>query len=450
MKACVFTLGCKQNEAESASLMRGLTELGYEVTDELGYADLFLLNTCAVTAEAEKKSRQAVARMRKFNPSAPVIVCGCASEHNAAAFAEREGVLFVTGAMHKDQVLELVASFAPSSLPPPEGWSGAILLNSPVGCELRRDRRRGLADGVAAVPAAATGRGVGTSFCELPFPVRTKTRAYLRVQDGCNRFCSYCLIPYLRGRSRSRKKESVLGEAMQCSAREIVLTGIDLSDYRDGDTDLGGLLLLLKDIPARIRLGSLEVGAVTEEFLENMEAAGNVVPHFHLSLQSGSTAVLRAMNRKYTREEYLAACERIYAHFPDAAITTDIIVGFPTETEEDFEDSLSIIDAARFARVHAFPFSPREGTVAYRMKDVAPTVKKERMERMLRAAEEAETRYMLRFLGKEGTALFESDGGYTENYLRVYNEAAREGGLYRVRLVKREKDGIYAEILEEL
>ncbi len=426
MKACVFTLGCKQNEAESASLMRGLTELGYEVTDELGYADLYLLNTCAVTAEAEKKSRQAVARMRKFNPSAPVIVCGCASEHNAVAFAEREGVLFVTGAMHKDKVLEMVAHS--EALP----------------------RAHAPSLGGPSPPPREGGRGVGTSFCELPFPVRTKTRAYLRVQDGCNRFCSYCLIPYLRGRSRSRKKESVLGEAMQCSAREIVLTGIDLSDYRDGDTDLGGLLLLLKDVPARIRLGSLEVGAVTEEFLKKMEAAGNVVPHFHLSLQSGSTAVLRAMNRKYTREEYLAACERIYARFPDAAITTDIIVGFPAETEEDFEDSLSIIDAARFSRVHAFPFSPREGTVAYKMKDISPTVKKERMERMLRAAEEAETRYMLRFLGKEGTALFESDGGYTENYLRVYNEAAREGGLYRVRLVRREKDGIYAEILEEL
>ena len=444
MKACVFTLGCKQNEAESASLMRGLTELGYEVTDELGYADLYLLNTCAVTAEAEKKSRQAVARMRKFNPSAPVIVCGCASEHNAAAFAEREGVLFVTGAMHKDKVLEMVASHAPS-LGRGVGGRGNTPPQSPAVTAPPEG-------GASLPPPKEGGRGVGneTSFCELPFPVRTKTRAYLRVQDGCNRFCSYCLIPYLRGRSRSRKKESVLGEAMQCSAREIVLTGIDLSDYRDGDTDLGGLFLLLKDVPARIRLGSLEVGAVTEEFLKKMEAAGNVVPHFHLSLQSGSTAVLRAMNRKYTREEYLAACERIYARFPNAAITTDIIVGFPAETEEDFEDSLSIIDAARFSRVHAFPFSPREGTVAYKMKDISPTVKKERMERMLRAAEEAETRYMLRFLGKEGTALFESDGGYTENYLRVYNEAAREGGLYRVRLVRREKDGIYAEILEEL
>ncbi len=407
MKACVFTLGCKMNEAESASLMRGLKELGFEVTDALGYADLYLLNTCAVTAEAEKKSRQAVARMRKYNPAAPVIVCGCASGHTASAFAEREGVVLVTGAMRKDKILEML------------GERGVF-------------------------------RDTESVFAELPAPVQTKTRAYLRIQDGCNRFCSYCLIPYLRGRSRSRKKESVLAEAKNTAAKEIVLTGIDLSDFHDGETDLGGLLLLLKDVPARIRLGSLEAGTVTEKFLRQMKAAGNVMPHFHLSLQSGSTSVLRAMNRKYTRGEYLSACERIYAAFPGAAITTDIIVGFPTETERDFEDSLSIIGEAGFARVHAFPFSPREGTAAYAMKDIAPSVKKERMERMLKAAHEAETRYMLRSLGKEAVALFESGGGYTENYLRVYNETAREGGLYRVRLERMEKDGIYAEILEEV
>ncbi len=448
MKACVFTLGCKQNEAESASLMRGLETLGYEVTDALGYADLYLLNTCAVTKEAERKSRQAVARMRKFNPAAPVIVCGCASEHNAAAFSAREGVVFVTGAMHKDKVLEMIAH---SEAVPRAHSDAPCGPKDPIEhTEFQgQDERQG---GASLPPPEEGGRGVGneTAFCELPVPLLTKTRANLRVQDGCNRFCSYCLIPYLRGRSRSRKKESVLEEARALSAKEIVLTGIDLSDYRDGETDLGDLLLCLKDIPARIRLGSLEVGVVTDGFLEKMKAAGNVMPHFHLSLQSGSTAVLKAMNRKYTREEYLAACDRIYRAFPDAAITTDIIVGFPTETEEDFAASLSIIGEAGFARVHAFPFSPREGTAAFRMKDIPASVKRERMGRMLKAAEEAENSFMEGSLGREAEALFESDGGYTENYLRVYSEGAKEGGLYRVRLIKREKDGICAEILEEI
>lgn len=405
MKACVFTLGCKMNEVESASLMRGLEERGFDVTDELVYAELYLLNTCAVTAEAERKSRQAVARMRKYNPNAPVIVCGCASERDGKAFAEREGVTLVTGAQDKGKLLELLDE------------KGIF-----VSAE--------------------------SAFCEMPPAKRTKTRAFLRIQDGCNRFCSYCIIPYLRGRTRSRSAESILGEALNCGAKEIVLTGIDVSSYRDGDLDLGGLLTKLKNIPARIRLGSLEAGIVTEDFLRTMKAAGNVVPHFHLSLQSGSTAVLHAMNRRYTREEYLDCCRKIYEYFPDAGITTDIIVGYPTETEKDFEESLTVIEAAGFARVHCFPFSMRAGTAAAKLKDLPANVKKERMGRISAAAKEAEARYVQKFLGRELEVLFEDDGGYSENYIRVYADGAREGELCRVRLISHEKDGARAEILE--
>ena len=407
MKACVFTLGCKMNEVESASLMRGLEERGYETTDELGYADLYLLNTCAVTAEAEKKSRQAVARMRKFNPEAPVVVCGCASQNDPAAFSEKDGVVLVTGAQNKANVLDLL------------------------------ERR-----GIFCTAEQA--------FCELPPPKRTKTRAYLRIQDGCNRFCSYCLIPYLRGRTRSRSAESILGEAAACGAKEIVLTGIDVSSYHDGNTDLGDLLTQLSALPIRVRLGSLEAGIVNEEFLAKMKAAGNCVPHFHLSLQSGSSAVLRAMNRRYTREEYLACCQKIYETFPDAAITTDIIVGYPTETEADFLQSLSIIKEAGFARVHCFPFSMRKGTAAAKLPDLPASVKRERMARMTAAAKEAERAYIQKYLGRELVALFEDDGGYTENYIRVYAEHAREGELCRVRLLNFEQDGARAEILEVL
>ena len=424
MKACLFTLGCKQNEVESASLMRGLEERGFEVTDELSYADLYLLNTCAVTAEAEKKSRQAVARMRKFNPDAPVIVCGCAAENDAAAFAKKEGVVLVTGAMRKDKIFEILATPCLFSR---EGEGGREADGRE--CEVVRESEE--------------------AFCELPAPKRTKTRAYLRIQDGCNRFCSYCLIPYLRGRTRSRKSESILNEALTSGAKEIVLTGIDISSYRDGDTDLGALLLKLKDVPARIRLGSVEAGIITEDFLLKCKAAGNVCPHFHLSLQSGSSAVLRAMNRKYTREEYLEKCALIYAHFPDAAITTDIIVGYPTEDEEDFLQSLSIVKEAGFARVHAFPFSPRKGTAAAKLKDLPAEVKKERMALMLKEGARAEKEYASRFVGKTLIALFEDDGGYTENYLRVSAAGAREGGMYEVNLKKADTDGINCEILRE-
>ncbi len=408
MKACVITLGCKVNETESASLMSRLEELGYETTDELCKADLYLLNTCAVTAEAERKSRQTLSKIMKYNADAPVAVFGCAAQNNPQSF-QRGNVTFVSGAQGKDAVI-------------------GRLLSSARGVDLSAE----------------------AGFCELPDPKRTKTRAFLRIQDGCNRFCSYCLIPYLRGRSRSRAAGSVLQEAKRCGAKEIVLTGIDLSSYRDNDVDLGALLKMLGGVPARIRLGSLEAGVITREFLSSVKEAGNVQPHFHLSLQSGSDRVLRAMNRHYTRREYLEKCALIYEFFPDAAITTDIIVGFPAETEEDFRLSLSITEEAGFARIHAFPFSPREGTAAAKREDLPHAVKKERTARMLEAGRIAEEKYLSRFSGREATVLFEADGGYTENYIRVYAEGAEEGKLCRVRLQERKKDGLSAEIIEEI
>ena len=189
---------------------------------------------------------------------------------------------------------------------------------------------------------------------------------------------------------------------------------------------------------------------MTQDFLIKAREAGNVCPHFHLSLQSGSTRVLRAMNRRYTREEYLAACERIYSVFPGAAITTDIIAGFPTETEEDFEASLSVIREAGFARVHAFPFSPRGGTVAAKLPDLPAEIKRERTARLIGEGKRAGDFYLGRFLGSTARALFEEDGGYTENYLRVYASGAHEGGMYEVRLIKPYRDGAYAEIIKEI
>ena len=412
MKACVFTLGCKVNEAESASLMAGLEARGYLVTDELSPADVYILNTCAVTAEAERKSRQAIARIRKCNPAAKIIVCGCASQRDPQAFAARD-VAVVTGAMRKDRVLDLL------------DFSGTSLENEDV-------------------------------FCELPIPKLTHTRANLRIQDGCNRFCSYCIIPYLRGRTRSRSLASILSEARACTAQELVLTGIDITSYRDGDKDLGDELLAHSGSPfparpgALVRLGSLEEGIVTRGFLEKMRAAGNVCEHFHLSLQSGSDAVLKKMNRRYTRAQYLEACALIYEFFPDAAITTDIIVGFPTETEEDFADTLSIVDAAGFARVHAFPYSRRAGTLAAKLPDLPADVKKERMARLSEIIGAAEERYLSRFLGRTLEAVFEEDGGYTRNYIRVRAEGAREGERCLVRLENMEKDGVRAVIIKEI
>ncbi len=406
MKACVFTLGCKMNEVESMSLGAGLEELGYEVVDKPAFADLYLINTCAVTKEAEKKSRQAVARLRKYNLSAPVIVFGCASAHNPEAFSAREGVLFVSGAQGKDKVLKLL------------GKGGVY-----PDCGER-------------------------VFTELPSPKQLKTRAFIPVQDGCDRFCSYCIIPYLRGRSRSRSAEKVLEEAKGTKAKEIVLTGIDLSSYRDGETGLGELLYSMRDLPVRIRLGSLEPQVITEKFMRQITGAGNVMPHFHLSLQSGSDRVLRLMNRHYTRAEYLGKCALIRKYFKNAAITTDLIAGFAGESEEDFLESLSIIKEAGFARVHVFPYSPREGTKAFEREDTADAVKKERTARLLAAADEAEREFLKKQLGRTAEVLFESDGGYTENYVRVHAGGAEEGALKKVKITQIKDHGAIAVIGE--
>lgn len=403
MRAVVFTLGCKVNEVESASIMATLEEFGWEVSDKLSYADIFVLNTCAVTREAEKKSRQLIARARKFNPDAQIFVCGCASEKDRRAYEEK-GVTYIGGARNKGEIISAIASR--------------------YGCEDKG----------------------------LSFPKQTKTRAFIKIQDGCNNFCSYCIIPYLRGRERSRKVEDILGEIEKTDCPEVVLNGINISSYRYENITLCDLISALEGTDKRIRLGSLECNIITEELLSALKNLKDFAPQFHLSLQSGSSAVLKAMNRRYTREEYIEKCKLIYKIFPDAAITTDIIAGFATETEEDFEESLSIISDAGFARVHAFAFSPREGTVAYKLRDLPHGIKNERLHRLLAAGEEASKRYVMRFLNKPTDFIAEeySEGfttGYTPNYIKVYVPLHLDcGKKYGVKLTEIFKDGAYAKL----
>ena len=419
MKAAVITLGCKVNDVESGSLIRGLEELGYEVARELTPADLYVINTCAVTAEAERKSRQTVGKALKNNPSARVIVCGCAAEKNAAAFLGKSGnVVAAVGAQRKNRVLEIVkADFA-------DGFCGNQL------------------------------SGAEGKYEEMLLPKCLKTRNFVKIQDGCDRFCSYCVIPYLRGRSRSRSVLSASAEILQSAAMETVVTGIDISAYRDGEgKDLADLMLAVKDAQTRIRLGSMEVSLITERFLSALGQVRNFAPQFHLSLQSGSDKVLKSMNRHYTRQEYLDKCEMIYKAFPNAAITTDIIVGFPTETEEDFEDSVRIVREAGFAQIHAFPYSPREGTNAYRKyKELPFAVKKERVDRLLLVGAAEKERYLQNHVGKELTVVPEHciDGyteGYSENYIRVYVNGETEKRPVKVRVLSLFKDGVKAERL---
>ena len=294
------------------------------------------------------------------------------------------------------------------------------------------------------------------SYEEMPLPECLKTRNFVKIQDGCNRFCSYCVIPYLRGRSRSRLLESAAAEILQSTAQETVVTGIDVSEYKDENgKDLADLMLAIKDADTRIRLGSLEVSLITPKFLSALKEVKRFAPQFHLSLQSGSNKVLKSMNRHYTREEYLEKCRMIYEVFPNAAITTDIIVGFPTETEEDFSDSLRIVEEAGFAQIHAFPYSPREGTNAYkRYKELPFAVKKERVERLLVKGAEEKKKYMERFIGQVVELVPENcfDGyteGYSENYMRVYVEGKMGKRPTQVCVECLYKDGVLAKRIEE-
>lgn len=409
MKAIVFTLGCKVNGCESGSLLRGLAERGWEISDELVPADLYILNTCAVTGEAEKKSRQAIARIRAVAPHARIAVCGCAAERDPQAFADKQNVFLVTGARQKGEILSLL-------------------------------------------DAACTGVHTDEAdkvYDEMPAPLSMKARAFVKIQDGCNNFCSYCIIPYLRGRSRSRSVESAAAEIMGSRAEEVVVTGIDISSYGDNGRGLAELLLAVKDAPARIRLGSLEVSAVTEKLLQCAQRVRDFAPHFHLSLQSGSDAVLKKMNRHYTREEYLSRVELIRGYFPDAAVTTDVIAGFPTETDEDFAATLDLCRRARFSQMHCFAYSRRAGTNAAKLKELSADVKKKRLHELLSLAGELRRSYEAGYIGRTLELVPEErcgeyTVGYSENYIRLYVAGNAERRV-RVRAIAAHGDGLLAE-----
>lgn len=411
MKAVVFTLGCKVNSCESSSLMQGLYELGYEVSDKLEYADLYILNTCAVTKEAEKKSRQAVSRIKAYNKFAKIIVTGCASEHNPEAFKSKEGVYLVTGAINKDKIISLIEE---------EG----IFINH------------------------------GKEYYEKYLPYHgDKTRAYVKVEDGCNNFCSYCLIPYLRGRCRSRSIESVKKELNVNTASEVVITGINLTAYNYEGNDLADLLTALSGYDLRIRLGSLEESVISEKLLNATKSLKDFAPHFHLSLQSGSSKVLKDMNRHYDREEFLESIKKVREVYPDAAITTDIIVGYPTETEEDFQDTLDLCDKAGFADIHCFVFSPREGTRAYKLPKLSTQVTDERLKRLLEVKRKSKEDFVNRFVGENLSVLVEEekDGyfeGYSKNYIRCYFKGENLSGFKTVKVLSVYKDGALCEVLD--
>lgn len=410
MKIAVLTLGCKVNKYESDALIFELKNRGFEATEMLEFADAYIINTCAVTNEAEKKSRQMIERARKFNTTAEIFVMGCASQNRPAQFEDKR-VKFVIGTASKKKILDDLEK------------SGAHLYDLPKEYE------------------------------DNLYSAQTLTRAFIKIQDGCDKFCSYCIIPYLRGRSRSRSVESIEDEVKKLPdfVKEIVLVGIDVADFKiDGKSGLGTLLQTLDKYGKRLRLSSMEDNLIDEDFLKQLSSLKNFCPHFHLSLQSGSDNVLKKMNRKYTTAEFENSINLIRQYFPMAGITTDIIVGFPTETEDDFEDTMKFVERVGFSQLHIFPYSKRDGTAATKLyKDLSGKVKAERLKRLEVLGKNLKLDYLNQ--NKKGKVLIEEKvgeyfEGYAENYVKCFLKGNVEiGSVVEVSMLKPFKDGILCE-----
>ncbi len=419
-KISVFTLGCKVNQYDGDAMLAIFNEAGFEVAEGLEFADIYILNTCAVTAEAEKKSRQAVSRIIKVNPSAKIYVCGCASQNNFVQFA-KSGVVYISGTDKKTELArQIVAKYVNSSDMP-----------QCVAEEKRFD--------------------ISDTYEDNDGVYNLRTRHFIKVQDGCDNYCNYCIIPYLRGHSRSRSVESIIKEldGVRGSVKEIVVTGINLSAY---GLDIGlSLAELLKKLAKyddlRVRLGSLEVCVVNDAFLKATKKLKHFCPHFHLSLQSGDDSVLMAMNRHYDTEQYFQAVKLIRGYYPSASITTDIIVGYPTETEEMFENCMKFARKVGFSDIHVFSYSSQKGTVAGRMPVLPAEVVDDRQRRLSALKRELADNYLNKQIGMPQQVLFETqcDGlwvGHTPNYVKVYSANGRHNEVRTIIPRRKYCDGL--------
>ena len=409
-----YTLGCKVNQYDTEAMLESFERAGYAAVPFQDEADVYLINTCTVTGTGDQKSLKTIRRAAREHPECAIVVCGCLAQREAEKIAAMDNVRLVVGVQRRGEVVELLER------------------------ALRED---------TTINAVAPLKDAGF---ESLFISRHegKTRATMKIQEGCDRYCSYCIIPSVRGPVRSMALSEVAKEAARLGAagyREIVVTGIHLASYGRGtEHDLLSAIRAVHAAPGvrRVRLGSLEPVAVTEDFARALSALPGVMRQFHLSLQSGSAGVLRRMRRRYTPEEYAAAVDALRRVMPDCAVTTDIIVGFPGETEAEFSETLAFAEQAKLARIHVFPYSRRTGTVADRMDgQVDEAVKKDRARRLIALGNQLERRFVSELLGTMQEVLFETpagDGlaeGYTGQYVRV-RAKAEPGQIARVRLEK--------------
>lgn len=410
-KVAFYTLGCKVNQYETEAMLEMFKEDGYEQVGSEDYADVYVINTCTVTHMSDRKSRQYIRRMKKKNPNAIIAVVGCYSQVSPEEILEIEEVNLVMGTNERRTIVDEIKKLE----------------------VVQGDRKASTVDDIMKVRA----------FEEIEISQSNgRTRAFMKIQDGCDRFCTYCIIPYARGgKVRSRDMESIVNEAKTLAENgyeEVVLTGIHVASYgKDLKEEQASLLDVIKKINEidgikRIRTSSVEPILFTDEFVNEVSKMEKVMPHYHLSLQSGCDKTLERMNRRYTTEEYKEIVDKLRSEIPNVTITTDVIVGFPGETEEEFEQTYNFLKDIELSQMHIFKYSPRKGTKAADMKDqISPQIKHERSEKLLQLNKENFEKFASRMVGKEFEVLFEQKTeenkyeGLTPNYLKTfvnYNE----------------------------
>ncbi len=429
----IFTLGCKVNQYESEAIAELLEQKGFDILPPSAVADAYIINTCTVTAESDRKARQFIRRAIAKNPSAYILVTGCYAQTSPMEIAKIQGVDYISGNTQKTAVTDA----------------------------LDRLLKSGKKNDIPKIVHASL---EGAGFEKMNICKFERTRAYIKIEDGCENHCTYCIIPQARGPVRSKAPLDVLAEAQNLTmggCRELVLTGIETASWGKDipDWNLAKLLCEIDRIPGigRVRLGSLDPSMMKEELVQTLAGLSSLAPHFHLSLQSGSDKILALMKRKYNTKQAKAAMELLRKYIPNVQFTTDIIVGFPGETEEDFKETLEFVKSAGFLMIHVFPYSPRNGTPAAAMKEQIPEEEKHRrVQKLSQIAAEIRKNILNDFTKKTAMVLFETykSGtaiGHTSNFLEVscLSPTPLHGEIRTVRIIGNDGNICFGEIINE-
>ena len=427
-KVAFITLGCKVNQYETNAMAQQFIEKGYKIVEHTEKADIYIVNTCTVTNMSDRKSRQMLRREKELNKDAIIVACGCYVQTAKEELEQMEEIDLVLGNNEKKDIVKYVEKYIESKIP--EIKTEDVMQQK--------------------------------EFIEFGDVIFTeKTRAVIKIQDGCDRFCSYCIIPYARGRVRSRKPEHVISEITEIAKngiKEVVITGIHIASYGKDFNNGYKLIDLLEEINTikgieRIRLGSIEPLIITEEFVERLKKLEKVCHQFHLSLQSGCDETLKRMNRRYTTEQFKEIAHLLRKNFSDAILTTDIIVGFPGESEEEFKTTYKFLEEIKFYKMHIFKYSPRKGTKAEKMENqVDGNKKEERSKKLIELSNKNEKEYNQKYIGQEVEVLFEEEKngvwqGHTKNYILAHYKTSEnvENKIIKLKCKKIEKEYIIVE-----